>query len=86
MLSNWAPLMNQPEVECYVAEANVAPTVPPGFAVLDTAALSVCAGDRALRRHEEMIDMDFKEEPSATRHQYGSADSFAGKGTCAGKN
>jgi hypothetical protein len=49
-------------VECFVAE----PTVPPGFAVIDTAALAACAGDRALQRHEKLINQSLKEEPSST--------------------
>ena len=36
------------EVECYAvkSETKTMPTVPAGFAVIDTAALAACAGDR----------------------------------------
>jgi hypothetical protein len=53
---------NSAEVEFNVAE----PAVPAGFVVLDTAALSECACDRALRRHEQLIDMTLEEKPSDT--------------------
>ena len=67
MMNNWAPLNIQREVECYVAEPKAAsPKVPPGYVVLDTAALAACAGDRALRRHETFINTNLFEEPSAT--------------------
>ena len=65
MLKDWVP-MNIQEVECYVAEHQTTPAVPPGYAVLDTAALAACAGDRALRRHENLINANLFEEPSAT--------------------
>jgi hypothetical protein len=70
----------QSDVECFVAE----PTVPPGFAVIDTAALAACAGDRALQRHEKLINQSLKEEPSSTIFRgIGSADQVTGEGTCA---